>query len=140
MRRVVQEARDVGLTVDTGALKALMQLSQQSSDDDMLRKVLAGIDRGEISSHQLLLKFKLEPPSAAKAASPSPSKPKVLMQGSYQTFSKDLKFFRCFILEVPLGDYWILGGRAPPNLYKSHAAAPALHQNPSASCRTRSTW
>lgn len=48
MRRVVQEARDVGLTVDTGALKALIQLSQQSSDDDMLRKVLAGIDRGEV--------------------------------------------------------------------------------------------
>lgn len=45
MRRVVQEARHVGLALDKSALKALIHL-RQTSDDNMLQMVLAGIDRG----------------------------------------------------------------------------------------------
>lgn len=46
MRRLVHEARHVGLTLDTGAVKALMQLSQCDAGDDLVRRVLRSVDRG----------------------------------------------------------------------------------------------
>jgi hypothetical protein len=51
MRRLVHEARHVGLTLDTGAVKALMQLSQCDAGDDLVRRVLRSVDRGEPSSY-----------------------------------------------------------------------------------------